>query len=230
MLIHIVPNLKTTLATRFPFRIQGLECPELGVELNGETDLVTRRPYSDKSFLVACRTVGHQITEGIFLKTTSRIHTFTVITRWKTAGHRLMIVRSHYLILDSIHEAVTEHRKFSMPTQRKSRTSLVEKWWAAEHTPCAVVGPWIRRQAITAVQDIFIEMSTIEPERLLNGSVGGYKGNKFMSPPTAELVVGCRPRYMVHTWHDLGGKRSTSPRVLMLPPQDRRRGVRTVIA
>ncbi len=230
MLIHILPKLKTTLATRFPFRIQGLECPELGVELNGETDLVTRRPYSDKSILVACRTVGHQIAEGIFLKTTSRVHIFTVITRWETVGHRYMIVRSHYLILDSIHDAATEHREIYKPMQRKSRASLAERRGTGESEPCAAIGPWIRRQGITGVQDMFIEMPTTEPERLLNRHAVGQKGGKFLSPPTTELVVSCRPRFMVHEWQNLGGKRSSSARVLMLPPLDRRKGVRAAIA
>lgn len=109
MLIHIVPRI----LIRNYFQQQCCELidissEELGFSLKGGLDVVARRPYPNKQYLVACRKKGQKAFNGLFIQSQSFKERFSVVTRWNFLGEQPVIQVTHYEVLDRDHDAVTE--------------------------------------------------------------------------------------------------------------------------
>ena len=85
------------------------ESPELGLKLSGEKDLVGRRPFPNKKYLVANRRVGRKAMNGFLIETKDSIQTFTTITRWNVSDREAVVThRVTYRVLDDEMDAITE--------------------------------------------------------------------------------------------------------------------------
>lgn len=103
MYIHIAPRM---FAGRFSGEVEliDLVCVELGLHLQGSSDLTVRRPYPNKSYHVACRKVGQKAVLGILIETDKPVTEFNVVTRWGLKvddGTAVTTHRAHYQLINS---------------------------------------------------------------------------------------------------------------------------------
>jgi hypothetical protein len=83
-------------------------CSELGLKLRNGIELVARRPYPNKHYLVACRNVGQKAMDGFFVETTEHVHEFTTSTRWLIGDELIVNHQVQYCVLDHELDAITE--------------------------------------------------------------------------------------------------------------------------
>lgn len=107
MLIHLMPQIFSD-RTNEPCSLVDLTCRELGLNLKGGKDLVGRRPYPNKNFLVACRNVGRKAMDGFLVETQNFAQEFTVVTRWAVAASHIATHRVRYIVTDGDFDTVTE--------------------------------------------------------------------------------------------------------------------------
>lgn len=107
MLIHIVPKLFEP-----PFavtsEIMDVSIPECGLVLAGGKDVIARRPFPNKRYLVACRKTGQKAMGGILIEVNGSLQTYTVITRWLVNGE----VITHFVehdVLDQEFDTVSDN-------------------------------------------------------------------------------------------------------------------------
>lgn len=136
MLLHLQPSLYS------PFEavaLVDLTIEAFALHLQGGTDLVTRRPYPNKRYAVACRKQGRKALDGILIETTKPISEFTCVTRWAIAAERLAVHHVRYRVLDSEFDAATESMVFWYAFS-ESLGGWSNRWpeWATEIAP--VVG------------------------------------------------------------------------------------------
>lgn len=105
MLLHIVPRLYTAEPH---CDLIDFHCPALGLKLRNGIELVARRPYPNKRYMVACRKVGQKAVNGFMVETTERLREFTAITRWAVGGERVVNHQVQYFVLDDEFDAVSE--------------------------------------------------------------------------------------------------------------------------
>lgn len=105
MLLHIVPRLYTTEPH---CDLIDFHCPALGLKLRNGIELVARRPYPNKRYMVACRKIGQKAVNGFMVETTERLREFTAITRWAVGGERVVNHQVQYFVLDDEFDAVSE--------------------------------------------------------------------------------------------------------------------------
>ncbi len=111
MLIHLTPKLN---ARRLPglvnaIHLVDIECEELDLQLKGGRDIVARRPYPNKSWLVACRKRGRKAINGILVETESPVQQFTTVTRWAVAAEVIVTHRVRYVVLDQELDATSSY-------------------------------------------------------------------------------------------------------------------------
>lgn len=111
MLLHVIPQLYAT-----PFEAPGAQLvdfvsTDLGLHLRVEEDLVARRPYPNKNYLVACRR-GRKAVSGFFVETQGHVSAFTTHTRWSylnlKGGRDVVTHEVRHLVLDDEMDAITE--------------------------------------------------------------------------------------------------------------------------
>lgn len=106
MLIHIEPKLLEPYVYTKTLLLD-ISIPEFGLILYGGQDVIARRPYPNKRYLVACRKKGQKAITGFYVKTEERIHEYTVYSRWLIDGEIYTHVCKH-TILDAAHEVVSD--------------------------------------------------------------------------------------------------------------------------
>ena len=98
MLLHLCPRLL------WPFKnaaIVDLEIRPLGLHLVGGVDLITRCPFPNKRYKIACRKGGHNKgVEGILIETVSALDEFETVARWAIEAETLVTHHVHYRVLD----------------------------------------------------------------------------------------------------------------------------------
>lgn len=104
MLIHIVPKIYEALV---PCDIVDVSIPECGLVLVGGKDIVARRPYPNKKYVVGCRKQGRKAMNGIFVEVEGTLPSYTVITRWE-AGSRIITHIVKHEVLDKDFDAVSD--------------------------------------------------------------------------------------------------------------------------
>lgn len=108
MLLHFVPRLYACRFSEPKCELIDFHCPALGLKLRNGVELVARRPYPNKNYLVACRKVGQKAIDGFLVETTERVTEFAAVTRWAVGGDRVVNHQVQYFVLDDELDAVSE--------------------------------------------------------------------------------------------------------------------------
>lgn len=108
MLIHFVPRMYACRFSEPQCELIDFHCPALGLKLRSGIELVARRPYPNKNYLVACRKVGQKAIDGFLVETTERVTEFAAVTRWAVGGDRVVNHQVQYFVLDDELDAVSE--------------------------------------------------------------------------------------------------------------------------
>ena len=100
MLIHIIPRLACGNSAS-KCELIDVVVPELGLTLLGDKHLTVRKPYPNKTYLVACRKIGRGAVNGILINTEQQAKVFTSVTRWCIDDTREITHRVVYVVEDS---------------------------------------------------------------------------------------------------------------------------------
>lgn len=182
MLIHLLPCLMACRQTEPPCELVDFRSDDLGLHLKGGAELAARRPYPNKSWLIACPQRGRKAVVGFFIETAAPLASFTTLTRWNAAGVGVIEHELRYELLDQEFDAVTASMLLWYGTD-ETRGSWALRWpeAAKDWTPM-LAQPRMeltsrRRQGdykdrvqdgrILARQEV-MTMHTIERERLLS--------------------------------------------------------------
>ena len=87
MRLHLVPKIFNKYAD-VTAELVSVEVPEIGLTLVAGIDIVTRRPYPNKAYHVACRKKGRKAITGLFVDVEEHLANFTVSTTWKVNKKR----------------------------------------------------------------------------------------------------------------------------------------------
>jgi hypothetical protein len=136
MLLHLRPRIFS------PFENVALvdfRSSELGLHLQGRVDLVTRRPYPNRDYSVACRREGrNRAVDGILIETSGWLDSFHWVARWAIEAERVIEHTVHYRLLDRDFDAASDDMTFwyeygpedgGWPDRRPD-------WWTEEVVPC----------------------------------------------------------------------------------------------
>lgn len=107
MLIHLIPKFLTPQAAPFACSLIDVRSPELGLLLREGKELKVARPFPNKRYLVASVKAKRLAQIGFFVSTDKPVSDFTVITRWRLAGDRVVIHHVQYVVLDQEHDMVS---------------------------------------------------------------------------------------------------------------------------
>jgi hypothetical protein len=134
VLVHLQPKLYS------PFKsvsIIALDIDGLGLELVGNTDLTTRRPYPNKNYAVACRKQGHKAVDGILIETDAPVHDFVCRVMWSVENQLLVSHRVHYEVIDSDFDAASADMTlwYSYLNEDGTLTPDRRPAWARERPP-----------------------------------------------------------------------------------------------
>lgn len=109
MLIHVSPRLYTRDLDPALCELVDWICPELGLNLVGGVDVVARRPFPNKQFLVACRKLGNLAVDGLMIETAEHVEAFTTTTRWRIVPSDTVVTHVvNYTVLDKEMDAITD--------------------------------------------------------------------------------------------------------------------------
>ncbi|MDR5615028.1 DUF6012 family protein [Arsenophonus sp.] len=137
MLLHISPRYYLRYSD-IQLDLIDVSVPELNLTLKGNIDIVTRTPYPNKCYQIACRKKGRKAINGFFIETDKKLTNFTQITRWAVNGE-IATHKIHFHILDSDFDAITSEIMMWHPfhdTPFSSRKSEIhEKWIPASDQP-----------------------------------------------------------------------------------------------
>ncbi|MDS1820758.1 DUF6012 family protein [Vibrio parahaemolyticus] len=109
MLYHITPQIRCSKYGNIAIELLDITIPELDLNLKEGSDVVVRKPYPNKNYLVACRKIGKKAIDGILINSEVKLSEYTVITRW-VLNRELVI--SHVVknrVLDDEHELVSDN-------------------------------------------------------------------------------------------------------------------------
>jgi hypothetical protein len=183
MLIHITPRLLTCELSGHHCELVDLTIAELGLHLRNGKELVSRRPYPNKRYVVACRKSGQKAIDGILIETPSPVTEFSAVSRWAIAGELVVRHRVNYAVLDNDYDAVSDSMTLWYATYSglKSRVpdSMPDGWTPASTQPRMDLSPDTARMGAIlnrTVDGLIVErtetlrMRTIERCRLLDES------------------------------------------------------------
>jgi hypothetical protein len=108
MLIHISPRYYTCKRSFGLVQLIDVRIEELGVHLRDGIDIVARKPYPNKYFLVACRKSGRRAVDGLLVDTEQHVPSYTVVTRWAVAAEVIVTHRVKHVVLDDEFDTVTD--------------------------------------------------------------------------------------------------------------------------
>lgn len=108
MLIHLSPQF---LLAKIPDKcsLLGIICPELGLRLTGGTDVVGRRPFPNKRYIVACRKEGGKPVHGLLIKANGHVPEFNVTTKWQSPDGLVLTHSVRHIVLDDEYDTVSEN-------------------------------------------------------------------------------------------------------------------------
>lgn len=109
MLIHISPQFLTCEASGNNCEIVDLTIPELDLALKGGVDIVSRRPFPNKRYVVASRKVGRRAMRGLLIEAPNHIRSFTAHARWAVDAEVIVHHKVKYLIEDTDFDAVSDY-------------------------------------------------------------------------------------------------------------------------
>ncbi|WP_234053715.1 MULTISPECIES: DUF6012 family protein [unclassified Xanthobacter] len=103
MLLHLTPKAVAAQEVQ----LIDVSFPEFDLVLREGTDLKARRPYPNKTWLVASSARERAAKDGILLETQERVSQFTMVTRWAVAAEMVVTQEIAYRILDETHDAAS---------------------------------------------------------------------------------------------------------------------------
>lgn len=106
MLIHITPKLYGIVAG-VEADLMDVSIPELALQLRGGAELVARRPYVNKNYLVACRRVGQKAMAGLLVESSRSPRSFNVVTRWRM-NDAIATHHVEYHVIDADYACVSD--------------------------------------------------------------------------------------------------------------------------
>lgn len=139
MLLHLVPRLFACRVNEPECALIDFHCPALGLKLRNGIELVARRPYPNKHYLVACRKLGQKAMNGFLVETTERVREFTTLTRWAVGADRIVNHQVQYFVLDEMTSWTPSPTicRFGMQRRRASAVSPAAgpSWPTIGHRP-----------------------------------------------------------------------------------------------
>jgi hypothetical protein len=206
MLLHITPRLYLggEVERMHVFSLVDVTIDKFGLVLREGRDLVARRPYPNKDYLVACRKTGQRAIDGIFIETIDRTPSFTVVTRWAMDCDQVLTHKVNYKVIDTEFDAITDNMTFWYGTS-ESLGNWSSRWPVMDaNTSPANSRPGMAALAqeqsgairMGEVDDILncagfliqrtetFSLPTVEPDRLINSKINNRLptlGNAFQS-------------------------------------------------
>ena len=107
MLIHLVPRLYNQYAD-VQAELLDVSIPEISLALRNGKDIVARRPYPNKCYLVACRRKGHRAMSGLLVETHRPLQTYTCVTRWALNAELVITHQVEHQVIDTDLEAASD--------------------------------------------------------------------------------------------------------------------------
>lgn len=105
MLVHLRPRLRSNLHTA---ELVEFSIEKWGVKLDGYNDLVTKRPYKNKTYHVASRRIGRKAVDGIFFEVEGPVGEFTTVAQWLHDYGTVCEHVVHYKVLDDDYDAISD--------------------------------------------------------------------------------------------------------------------------
>lgn len=163
MLLHLSPTLCNEGQDSVLVDVRVLP---LGLHLVGGVDVVARRPYPNKRYLVACRKRGRKAVRGFLVALPASLTEWTVITRWAVDAERLLTHSVRYELLDTDFTAASDSMTLWYGTDAELGG------WSDRFPPChRGAAPMRVEPRMTLDQATRCEtfrLPTIEPERLVH--------------------------------------------------------------
>jgi hypothetical protein len=105
MFIHLIPKLFFKYANHVS--ILSLEVPELSIYLTND-DLVSRKPFPNKCYHVACKRKGKKAIKGILLESDKHLSHFQVKTKWLIDNEEEITHVVNYNVIDDEFSLVSD--------------------------------------------------------------------------------------------------------------------------
>lgn len=105
MLIHIAPRCHSPRLR--DISLISVEIPELSIALHEGKELLARRPYPNKDYLVANAKSDRAAKDGFFLEAYDQLAEFRVVTTWAVNADRTATSNHSFTILDPDCEATS---------------------------------------------------------------------------------------------------------------------------
>jgi hypothetical protein len=109
MLVHIVPRFYACEQSRDLIQLIDVRIDELGLNLRDGIDIVARKPYPNKNYLVACRRSGRRAIDGLLIDCEHHVPAYTVVTRWALSAEMIATHRVNYVVLDEEFDTVSDN-------------------------------------------------------------------------------------------------------------------------
>ncbi|WP_338924143.1 DUF6012 family protein (plasmid) [Pseudomonas silesiensis] len=135
MLIHLIPKIFANPVAH-PCELIDFSSPELGFTLLAGKDLMAKRPYLNKNYLVACRKAGQKAMDGVLFDIPTIPEMFSTVTRWMVNGQYEVTHEVVYQILDGEFDAISDD-----PGLWYGRCAYGDKPERKARWPVAVSGP-----------------------------------------------------------------------------------------
>lgn len=135
MLIHLIPKIFANPVAH-PCELIDFSSPELGFTLLAGKDLMAKRPYLNKNYLVACRKAGQKAMDGVLFDIPTIPEMFSTVTRWMVNGQYEVTHEVVYQILDGEFDAISDD-----PGMWYGRCAYGDKPARKVRWPVAVSGP-----------------------------------------------------------------------------------------
>jgi hypothetical protein len=135
MLLHICPTICLP-ASYVRADLIDLQLEPFGVTLSGSAELVTRKPFPNKKYAVACRRSGQKAIKGILIETPCPVPLFQAVARWAIDADLVVTHRVIYRLLDNEFDAATDNMLLWYGSS-KQRGGFARRWpdWVAELPP-----------------------------------------------------------------------------------------------
>ena len=184
MLLHIRLRLFSDFYRHVA--VVDLRIAELGLYLAGGIDLITRHPYPNHGYFVACRREGrNKSIDGTFIETAGWIEAFHCVVRWAIEAERVIEHTVRYRLLDRDFDAASDDMSLwcgyspqdgGWPDRSPAR--VTPEVVPCRSEPVMHALPWDRRKIHETIDEEDIEgwivrrrqnfaMPTLERERLL---------------------------------------------------------------
>lgn len=107
MLIHLTPRLFTSAQGGHDWVLDRLEVPEFGLTLKGGVDVVSRRPFPNKRYLVGSPP-GRRHYVGVLFSVDRRLDAVSYVATWRRTDGRVAVHAVRLRVVDQDFDAVTD--------------------------------------------------------------------------------------------------------------------------